>query len=310
MCELLAMSANTPTDLRFSFAGLSRRGGATGPHRDGWGIAFYEGRAARLFHDPEPSSTSPIARLLCDEPIRSRVAIAHVRRANRGRIGLANTHPFTRELWGRAWTFAHNGQLRGVKRLPLRAFRPIGTTDSEHAFCWILDSLRSRFETAPTTKALDAVLPSLIAGLGDLGVFNVLLSDGRTLYARSAGRMVWITRCAPFGRATLADDDWTVDFAAETTPTDRVSVVATKPLTRDETWTPVEAGELLILRDGERIVARERARRAASGPVGRPSTTRREFASPTAPTEHRALSAGAPVQGFTYFSQALEDVER
>ena len=37
MCELLALSANTPTDMRFSFHGLARRGGATGEHADGWG---------------------------------------------------------------------------------------------------------------------------------------------------------------------------------------------------------------------------------------------------------------------------------
>jgi len=39
MCELLALSANTPTDMRFSFHGLTRRGGATGIHADGWGVA-------------------------------------------------------------------------------------------------------------------------------------------------------------------------------------------------------------------------------------------------------------------------------
>ena len=43
MCELLGMSANVPTDIVFSFTGLMQRGGKTGPHRDGWGIAFYEG---------------------------------------------------------------------------------------------------------------------------------------------------------------------------------------------------------------------------------------------------------------------------
>ena len=43
MCELLGMSANVPTDICFSFAGLMKRGGETGPHKDGWGIAFFEG---------------------------------------------------------------------------------------------------------------------------------------------------------------------------------------------------------------------------------------------------------------------------
>ena len=53
MCELLGMSANVPTDICFSFTGLMQRGGKTGPHRDGWGIAFYEGNACRTFHDPQ-----------------------------------------------------------------------------------------------------------------------------------------------------------------------------------------------------------------------------------------------------------------
>lgn len=63
MCELLGMSANVPTDICFSFTGLMLRGGKTGPHKDGWGITFYEGKGFRTFKDPEPSAQSPIARL-------------------------------------------------------------------------------------------------------------------------------------------------------------------------------------------------------------------------------------------------------
>jgi glutamine amidotransferase len=253
MCELLGMSANVPTDIRFSFAGLARRGGDTGPHGDGWGITFYEGRGCRSFHDPEPSAKSDIARLLRAYPIASRVVIAHVRRANRGRVALENTHPFTRELWGRPWSFAHNGQLKGVKRLPLGRFRPIGTTDSETAFCWLLGELEAGFPRPPSPARLDAALPGLFARLAERGVFNCLLSDGRTLYAHCGKRLSVITRRAPFGRATLIDDDLQVDFAAETTPNDVVTVVATRPLTCDEEWRDLAPGETLILRDGEVI---------------------------------------------------------
>ena len=140
MCELLGMSANVPTDICFSFTGLMQRGGRTGPHRDGWGIAFYEGRGwgCRTFHDPYPSADSEIAQLIRGYSIKSYIVVSHIRRANRGRICLENTHPFSRELWGRVWTFAHNGQLRGIKRHELTHYRPVGTTDSEHAFCWIV----------------------------------------------------------------------------------------------------------------------------------------------------------------------------
>jgi glutamine amidotransferase len=250
MCELLGMSANVPTDIRFSFAGLAKRGGATGPHRDGWGIAFYEKRGARAFHDPEPSAHSALAKLVRDYPIKSRLVVAHVRRANRGKVTLENTHPFMREMWGRTWSFAHNGQLRGVKKLKLAHYRPIGTTDSEHAFCWLLDQLRDRWADEPKPAALDGAVRAHFAFLETLGVFNALLADGRTLYAHCSKRLCYLTRHAPFGKATLVDEDMQVDFAAETNPDDWVTVIATRPLTKDENWINVAKGETLILRDG------------------------------------------------------------
>ena len=254
MCELLGMSANVPTDICFSFTGLMQRGGCTGPHRDGWGIAFYEGRGCRSFHDPSPSAESEIARLVQRYAIKSLMVISHIRRANRGRVCLENTHPFSRELWGRHWAFAHNGQLQGVKRLPLGFYRPIGTTDSEHAFCWLLDRIRTRFPEPPRRSAvLWQHIYALTQELNLLGVLNYLLSDARYLYAHGGTQLSWLTRRAPFGRAQLMDADMTVDFQQETTPNDIVTVVATRPLTDNEAWTVVPPGTLTIFSAGERV---------------------------------------------------------
>lgn len=71
MCELLGMSANVPTDICFSFTGLMQRGGRTGPHRDGWGITFYEGKGFRTFKDPN-QAVSPKSLNWC-KTIRSKV---------------------------------------------------------------------------------------------------------------------------------------------------------------------------------------------------------------------------------------------
>lgn len=149
MCELLGMSANVPTDICFSFSGLVQRGGGTGLHKDGWGITFYEGLGCRTFKDPLPSIDSPIALLVQDYPIKSCAVVSHIRQANRGRVALENTHPFTRELWGRHWTFVHNGQLRGYRTLQTGNFRPVGQTDSEQAFCWLLARLAERYPHTP-----------------------------------------------------------------------------------------------------------------------------------------------------------------
>ena len=250
MCELLGMSANVPTDIVFSFTGLIERGGRTGPHRDGFGIAFYEGKGCRVFRDPRPGCDSEVARFICGFPIKSRTVISHIRRANRGRVCLENTHPFMREMWGRYWCFAHNGQLKGIKRMPLGFYHPVGSTDSEHAFCWMLGELRRLFPKAPSDAALRRAVRMLAADLQQRGVANFLLSDSRQLFAHCSTRMCWITRRAPFGAAELIDADMQVDFARVTTSNDVVTVVATQPLTDNEAWTVMEKGELMVLRDG------------------------------------------------------------
>ena len=146
------MSASVPTDICFSFTGLIQRGGSTGPHRDGWGIAFYEDRGCRMFHDPRSSVDSEIARLIQRYSIKSCAVICHIRKATHGRVALENTHPFARELWGQTWSFAHNGQLKGIKKWPLTYYRPVGTSDSEHAFCWLLDQIRRRYPAPPSSQ--------------------------------------------------------------------------------------------------------------------------------------------------------------
>jgi len=135
-----------PADICFSFTGLVKRGGQTGAHVDGWWITFYEGKGCRSFKDSRAASESAIAEMVQNYPIKSCTVVSHIRQANVGKAGLENSHPFSRELRGRAWTFAHNGQLEGSEQLGLGFYQPIGDTDSERAFCWIsgVNAVRSR----------------------------------------------------------------------------------------------------------------------------------------------------------------------
>jgi glutamine amidotransferase len=161
-----------------------------------------------------------------------------------------------RELWGRAWVFAHNGKVHGIRRRRLGRFVPIGDTDSEHAFCLLLEALRAGFRAYPSSaRALRAAIADVGAEIGAGGTFNFLLGDGEQLYARCDTRLCYIIRQAPFGRATLADQDVSVDFSAVTTPHDRVAIVATAPLTRDEAWTQGTPGTLWVFRHGKMVAA-------------------------------------------------------
>ena len=250
------MECNVPTDIVFSFSGLALRGGAKGPHADGWGLALYEGLGARAFLEPTAAARSALARYVRENPIKTLLAIAHVRKKTRGNASLANTHPFVRELWGRHFVFAHNGTVRGVRRHALGRFHPIGSTDSEYAFCVMLHRLERAFPRYPRAGgAAQREFWSAVADIGGRigrgGTFNFLLGDGRHLFARCATKLCFLVRKAPFQKATLADDDLRVDFADVTTPNDRVAVVATAPLTRDEVWTHGEPGNLWVFRRGQ-----------------------------------------------------------
>lgn len=254
MCELLGMSANVPTDICFSFKGLVKRGGEKGPHKDGWGITFYEGKGCRSFKDPMPCSFSPIAKLVEDYPIKSQVVIAHIRQANRGNIALENTHPFTRELWGKNWTFAHNGQLTDYTQLDMEPYQPVGQTDSEYAFCYILAQLRQHFPEEPQSRLpVFHFIKECADHLSTLGVCNLLITDGEYLFAFCTTNLHWITRQAPFGKAKLLDEDVEVDFQKHTSPTDIVTMIATMPLTSNEVWHKITPNSAKLFKNGEMI---------------------------------------------------------
>ena len=257
MCQLLGMNCNTPTDIVFSFEGFRKRGGITDRHVDGFGIGFFEQRGVRLFHDDKPSADSPVADLVKAYQIKSENVVAHIRKATSGRTSLANTHPFLREMWGQYWMFAHNGHLSGFAPGRGQYYRPVGSTDSERAFCFMLEQLRRRFDERPDDAELFDAITGLVKQIRRCGLFNFILSDGLVMFAHASTLLHYIVRQAPFGEARLLDDDVAIDFSAVTTPNDRVAVIATLPLTENEVWRQLACDELVMVRDGE-IVLRDR----------------------------------------------------
>jgi predicted glutamine amidotransferase len=247
MCQLLGMNANTPTDVMFSFTGFSTR---AEEHKDGFGIAFFEGPGVRLLVDAQSARTSPVAEMVRRFPIKSRAIVAHIRKATQGRVALQNTHPFVRELWGRYWIFAHNGDLPEYRPRLHGAFQPVGDTDSEHAFCWLMQEFAKAHAGVPPVLELTATLRELVPAVAAHGTFNFMLSNGEALWAHCSTKLHHIVRQHPFRRASLQDEDVTVDFAEVTSPRDRVAVVVTEPLTHDEIWTAFAPGEIRVFVDG------------------------------------------------------------
>jgi glutamine amidotransferase len=71
------------------------------------------------------------------------------------------------------------------------------------------------------------------------------------LWAHASTNLHYVLRSHPFTKATLSDEDLSVNFADHASETDRVAVVVTAPLTTDEAWVAFELGRLYTFEDGD-----------------------------------------------------------
>jgi predicted glutamine amidotransferase len=262
MCELLALSSRRPTQLGFSFQTLAAHSGGASTTRDGWGVAFYQGNDAALFREPAAASDSPLVRFLQSQGPSTLLAISHIRHATRGAVDLSNTQPFVRELGGRAHVFAHNGNLVNIDHdgnLAFDRYHPIGTTDSEHAFCALLERIHELWKPAcppPTIQERRAVVAQFAADLSRLGPANFLYTDGDALFAHGHRRIqaasgliappgLWLWSCS------CADPDQAVQASGLIVAPgfQEMVLVASVPLTGD-TWRPLAEGELVVVSVG------------------------------------------------------------
>ena len=223
MCELFAVSSARAARVRLRFAEFATHGaplqaltGSAG-NPDGWGAAYFDGIDAHVLREPVPAVRSVFARVLEDHDFHSPLVLAHVRRASRGPVALANTQPFVRELGARVHVFAHNGDLAGFETLVPASTdwaapaRPVGQTDSEAAFCHLLRMLQPLWRdpaSPPSEQARLQVVEEFAAGMRELGPANFLYSDGQCLFAhadrrrhadgviREPGLHLWLRRAA------------------------------------------------------------------------------------------------------------------
>lgn len=260
------MSSRQPATVSFSLEEFARHGGLSGPHKDGWGVAFYEQGDIRIIKDTTPASTNPWVRFLEDHPICSRIVISHIRKATIGGLTLSNTQPFSRELGGRMHTFAHNGHIPGIRdgaAFPLGTRRPVGTTDSEHAFCVLLGRLErlwSQSEAeAPSPGARFEVVAAFAEDIRSLGLANFLYCDSQLLFAHGHRRRHNDTTIKTPGlhllvRECLRADRSFVTTGVAVTPEDqRVALFASVPLTTED-WRPLEEGEVVVMRDAGELL--------------------------------------------------------
>jgi glutamine amidotransferase len=164
-----------------------------------------------------------------------------------------------RELWGRYWVFAHNGDLKDFNPPLHGSFHPVGNTDSELAFCWLMQQLAKSHVGVPSVDELTLTLRELVPQIARHGTFNFLLSNGQAMWAHASTKLHYLVREYPFHDVQLKDEDVHVDLARLNGPDDRLAIIVTEPLTTNETWIPFEPGEFKVFVDGA-LVPDRRAR--------------------------------------------------
>lgn len=264
MCELLGMSSNHKTTINISLTTLAERGENPHLHGDGWGVAFYEGNDVRLIKDYGEAKGSRWVDFIKQQEIRSHDVIAHIRRSTVGEVSYKNTHPFIRELFGRMHTFAHNGTFHNIQALPqftTKRFKPVGTTDSELGFCYLLERMNEAWHGSDLIPSLDKrmeVVVKFAAEMRELGPANFLYSDGITLFAHGHHRhdpildkLVW----PGLQYIQVGDKDKAFKNSADSgismDVTDKfLTMFASVPL-NDGNWQPIPNGEVIAVTRGE-----------------------------------------------------------
>lgn len=253
MCELLGITSNYEVLPSFSFKEIKLR---SMRHRDGWGVGFYKNGLGQLIKEPFAAYRSEKAKSIENGNITgSGIFIIHIRYGTSGSNKLENTHPFMHELFGQTWIFAHNGVVgnyttkSGIFKERLVDYKPVGQTDSEYAFCYILDKLKKECGKESELEEIVKSITSSAEHIKKYGSFNFLLSNGEYLFAFGDTSLHYLSRNYENNEIQLKDADYSINITTMKRPDEQAVIIATSPLTKNEKWNLLKG--LKIFKDGK-----------------------------------------------------------
>lgn len=208
-------------------------------HLDGWGIAGYKNdRPVYFGRSSKGASTNSDAweKAVDDAQVScTPILLAHFRKASVGDASLQNTHPFRKG----PWSFCHNGTLYQADRLPLKKYKPEGTTDSERLFLFLVE-VAERFPK-DQERALKEAITWVRLNL-EYNSLTFLITDGKAFYAYRD----YSSQRLEKGETVLERERY---YTLWTTEFEGTRVVCSEPIMRESipAWTALENGEFLSL---------------------------------------------------------------
>lgn len=225
----------------------------------GWGFAWYpeQTSCALVIKDPTSKGENAMTKVLSDwERFESTVFVCHLRGAART-IAEQDTQPFSKSYAGRDFVLAHNGDLFADLNvaLPLGddpTLEPIGRTDSERAFSWLLTRMRAAGARKLSQVGWE-VLHCWLRELDELGTANFLLTDGVDLCAyRDAegyNGLGWTRGVPPHEHVMIETEDFSIDLEDVHDRGRSFVMVSTRPVGALP-FTEVVPGQLVVFRRG------------------------------------------------------------
>jgi len=273
MCELLGVNSNKYTNVTFSFQQLISNS-EDNPH--GWGLAFYPYHLPKrnmkknnnveqndyrvaIFREDHRLKDSIFVHNLKEyfcENLRSKNILTHIRKSTNTQA-YANTHPFSRELWGHDWILIHNG-AHGVdyyfrtnyfskKKLH---YCPIGLTGSDKILCILLSELKnqihpevkmvedSRMQVNYDFQECEEVIYEILCNMKKNNAdVNIILSDGVYMLGFFSGynKLHYITRKKgeDYSKVKLNDLDYE-NIGLTKAYDEQAVIIATEKITNED----------------------------------------------------------------------------
>ncbi len=208
--SLAALLIDPPHGLLYqSWAPRDMRGGGT-VNADGFGVGWYTGAGPVRYRRKHPmwsdAGFADLARVTVTGS-----ALAAVRSAT---TGMATCEAACAPFAADGWLFSHNGVIAGwpdsvgklAERLPVVDLLTLDApTDS--ALLWAL--LRRRLRDGADPAAAEAEAVAAVAAAAPASRLNVLLTDGRRVYATAAGHALAVHHTP--GRLAVASEPYDDD---------------------------------------------------------------------------------------------------
>jgi glutamine amidotransferase len=199
MCRIFAVRSPEPISVAPAFSRLRE---LAAEHKDGWGIARFDGPAPVI--DRGTISAQHCPTFLSKAGVHTRALLVHIRLASVGTVKPENTHPFTAD----GWVFMHNGTLKHFAKARSRFEAELapnfraqlqGDTDSECCFALFRTYVGKDRSLEGMARALARVFDSAARLCDDetegaRSAMNFLVSDGVRIAATRRDRTLFVGR--------------------------------------------------------------------------------------------------------------------